>query len=369
MKINDLFEERRNANHPAQQIDRVSGEGVRNANHYLEKYKDDPTVYVSFSTIPKLGINPSSSWNTPHGIYCYPLKELFDRKREFDLVVPYAGDRPYMFIIKSKTPLTNMMEYSKNDLQEDIKKIKSIFGETIYNKIIKIYKGGDYNFISPVKQLWKYGDIYARFLSDGELSSLPSRYSNFFRKLGYYGFSDVEGSGTISHMEDTQSVFFSVKYFEILDFITFNNKKEKTKTVKKQIPPKIPNFSKMSKKELEIFIYDHPHFAVDHADKKIAKLILFHMDPYTHKDIFFNLSMKFPELMPEVLDNNGDQLPIHVLIATSKKKPTIIPKLLEMADLIQFDYLRWVLKNYPKYRPLVYSNFSQIYKDNIDEDK
>ena len=42
------------------------------------KYKDDPNVYISFTTIDKLGINPNSKFNTPNGIYTYPIKEFYE---------------------------------------------------------------------------------------------------------------------------------------------------------------------------------------------------------------------------------------------------------------------------------------------------
>ena len=44
---------------------------------YLEQYKDDPDVYISFTDISKIGINPRSDFNTPNGIYTYPLREMW----------------------------------------------------------------------------------------------------------------------------------------------------------------------------------------------------------------------------------------------------------------------------------------------------
>ena len=50
---------------------------------YVDKYKNDPDVYISFTTIDKIGINPRSVYNTPNGIYCYPLREFYiERQRK-----------------------------------------------------------------------------------------------------------------------------------------------------------------------------------------------------------------------------------------------------------------------------------------------
>ena len=53
----------------------------------LERRQDDPDIYISFVEdvgVPdgavsgfKIGINPKSRYNTPTGIYTYPLKQAF----------------------------------------------------------------------------------------------------------------------------------------------------------------------------------------------------------------------------------------------------------------------------------------------------
>ena len=35
----------------------------------LEKYKDDSNIYITFTQIAKVGINPQSAHNTVNGIY------------------------------------------------------------------------------------------------------------------------------------------------------------------------------------------------------------------------------------------------------------------------------------------------------------
>ena len=73
----------------------------------LKPYKDDPDMYITFTEIDKLGINPKSEFNTPIGIYCYPLKEIWveydiESKESIGKVVPFAGKHPYIWLIEKK---------------------------------------------------------------------------------------------------------------------------------------------------------------------------------------------------------------------------------------------------------------------------
>ncbi len=63
----------------------------------ISKYLDDD-VYISFRNVNKLGINPSSSYGTPNGIYCYRLqsyKHKFANASSLDNVFPFFGVNVY----------------------------------------------------------------------------------------------------------------------------------------------------------------------------------------------------------------------------------------------------------------------------------
>jgi hypothetical protein len=63
----------------------------------LARYRGRKDVFVSFTSIPKLGINPGTQYNTPVGVYSYPLSYILGSYNMdsgvFD--VPFAGDQPY----------------------------------------------------------------------------------------------------------------------------------------------------------------------------------------------------------------------------------------------------------------------------------
>ena len=92
---------------------RASKEGVKlpSTLEQLEPYvvSDDetPTHFFQFSNVNKLGVNPSSKFNTPMGIYAYPLiKTLFDQYKMGH--IPFASDRKYTIVFKTK-PGSNIL--------------------------------------------------------------------------------------------------------------------------------------------------------------------------------------------------------------------------------------------------------------------
>jgi hypothetical protein len=83
MKLIELVEARRNPeqNQKASVLDRLKW-----------IYAQHGDAYVTFTKVDKLGINPRSDYNTPLGIYAYPIKYVIDEEGD----VPFAGNNPYI---------------------------------------------------------------------------------------------------------------------------------------------------------------------------------------------------------------------------------------------------------------------------------
>lgn len=96
----------------------------------LKPYKDDPDIYISFTKIDKIGVNPSTVFNTPVGIYTYPLKEMwknFNHHLE-KVQVPFAGQSDFIWVLRQtgqKFQLTN--KYNSADYDADMKKIIKLY--------------------------------------------------------------------------------------------------------------------------------------------------------------------------------------------------------------------------------------------------
>ena len=113
----------------------------------LEKYKDDNDIFISFISNAKdftetgksgvltaqVGLNTKSKYNTPNGIYTYPIAEVYDmyagpsarRFKRFD--VPFVEGMPKIAILRRKGKFINEIgegrSYSRGNLAGDVKKM------------------------------------------------------------------------------------------------------------------------------------------------------------------------------------------------------------------------------------------------------
>jgi hypothetical protein len=82
----------------------------------LEKYKDRSDVFASFTDLPKLGINPQSEYDTPIGVYAYPIgytyRKFTDTSGKFG--VPFAADSSYIHIFQFSN-INNCLVFDADD--------------------------------------------------------------------------------------------------------------------------------------------------------------------------------------------------------------------------------------------------------------
>lgn len=106
------------------------GVDLPNAFAQVEPYVDQPGVFFSMTSIEKLGINPKSTFQTPNGIYCYPLShEIFDLWKVNKL--PFVGAQPFINVFKTDGAGVidaASKEYSIDQLDADIERIKTWYG-------------------------------------------------------------------------------------------------------------------------------------------------------------------------------------------------------------------------------------------------
>jgi len=249
----------------------------------LKQYKDDPNVYISYiGTLeetpsirknkkprkePKVGINPKSHYNTPLGIYTYPLKEIWDRIENSGSLsdVPYQGEKPYIAIIRVRedAKFINDMynEYDSASYDEDKKKLRGYFTPTVltdeeFEGIEKkaLEKAKELN---PVMSMWNVvrhlsylvamlkepgadrETIVREMLNAYDLSDLmPDKSEGKLNPFGlafnrilngvleYEGFADKSGKGYIHSSEPMQAVFLSPKSYDQIDIIDNENSSE-----------------------------------------------------------------------------------------------------------------------------------------------
>ena len=149
----------------------------------LEKYKDDEDVYISFTDIDKIGINPRSKFNTPLAIYTYPLKEIwggFDHNAKH-VKVPFAEKSPYIWVVKEKKEKfvkDLYSDYTSADFDRDMDQIEKLYGDQI-------------NFIT-ISTASQYVFDISNIIIDSVLTpSSPEQFQvnmKEFAKKGHYDF-------------------------------------------------------------------------------------------------------------------------------------------------------------------------------------
>jgi hypothetical protein len=199
----------------------------------LKKYKDRDDIFISYSNVPKLGIYPRTDWFTPAGIYCYPLKEMFDAVEKNK--VPYASKRPYIVVVQQK-PGKNILELSAmtdEQWQHDLDKIKIIWKRIMPRSDAQdIEKQLNDNIMYRAKNQ-THGAYF--WVTIKELSEQWSEESGktitvagniILRELGYDGITDKAGNGIIHINEPTQAVFLKADVVNLIEILHNKRKQE-----------------------------------------------------------------------------------------------------------------------------------------------
>lgn len=249
---------------------------------YIEKKHPNPqNLVVTFTELDKVGINPRSYYETPLGIYFYPLNYVVER----NMKVPFAGDKPYINVCEFANPNKILHMTSDDSNQKGLELLDVFPKEEVEKAIMKINpkktlekpalevtkKAQEYNdykktkLNNPQYDQEKENDLYKKYmdsknyydnlknelgvnyLDPNEKYSFYSNYSELWivtrilaygkpilwnknlRKCGIDGFVD-HGTGTIHTNEKTQGVVFAADALKLLHSIpNYNTKSEPTK--------------------------------------------------------------------------------------------------------------------------------------------
>ena len=239
----------------------------------LKQYKNNPNIFISFTEINKLGLNPLSEYDTPLGIYCYPLQVVWNTynvdKNKSLKELPFQSRTPYIQVFEWNGKGTFLKDiyrdYNQSTLRNDIARIKELstsgeldgilsydtfdIDEIIDKAIRTSYDNSPASHFfnicrlltaSKSKTVTKRVDGKSYFPDIKEITPSQSAriWNTLLRKLGYAGFQD-NGHAIIHENEPEQAVFLSMEYIHKLDTI-LNNDYETKQNI--HIKPKInPN--------------------------------------------------------------------------------------------------------------------------------
>lgn len=177
-------------------------------------------LFVSFTEIEKLGINPQGMFNTPVGIYSYPAKyvEFMIGKSEGATELPFAGEHPWANIFKANGNIINLAEMSKSETNEYYRRIRKLWKSVspspsiAYEQIDQIISEAEnsalVNYLHGGVFWYVTMEASKQYFSTVWNSSLPIVWNKLFRSIGIDGFVDT-GAGIVHKNEPTQAVFLS----------------------------------------------------------------------------------------------------------------------------------------------------------------
>ena len=229
MHLIDIFEVRKNPElNPKVSVNQYIDQAMTTAGKLPGT--DITNLFVSFTQLPKLGINPRSKYNTPLGIYSYPADYVVasTHGRYSMATLPFAGKQPYANIFQGRgniVDLKNMTlqdEYRYNDKLRAYAKRLPVVDFTkhyaspgkdwpdIVNRTINAAVDYAKERMLPGGRLW-----YTTWKLSGYMATYLKRpaslaWNELFRQaLGIDGCVDT-GKEIIHPSEPTQAVFFSL---------------------------------------------------------------------------------------------------------------------------------------------------------------
>jgi hypothetical protein len=214
--------------------ERKKREGQPDPIEILKRYaKTNGRYYVHFTNgidgdqnHVQLTVNINSAWNTPDGIYGYPVNNFIVNKFTKNDGGSYAMDYAFLIIFEAKNPnkVLHLGAYDEANLATDIQKIKSLSGFTppfnfntwpeFVDHVIQnggihttVQDKGGFEFEIPPFDMSNPGEaiwLLTMNLVNGNVTA----WNRIFRALGYDGVEDP-GDGIIHENEPEQAVFFT----------------------------------------------------------------------------------------------------------------------------------------------------------------
>lgn len=183
-----------------------------------EKYSnvDVEKYYISFVSIDKIGINPQTPYDTPIGVYTYPLKFVLEEEH-----VPFRGDSNSnkIKILKRVSEKGLTPDSTEEDVKKCIKFLKDKY-EIDDTEIEEFTRNSRKK--TPFGLIWNLTRRSAMVINKErniDKTIIPksiSLWTKMFLELGYE-YAEDDGAGIIHPGEKTQAVFFTPKSYKAVD--------------------------------------------------------------------------------------------------------------------------------------------------------
>lgn len=197
----------------------------------LSKYKDDPSYFVTFTQIEKVGINPKTKYSTPVGVYAYQLKDIFDDLADRNYV--FGIDKPFVNVMKLNTDkVMDIENYTNKD--RDLQKLKHIYENEFHKSFNRLIVEFDKNphLMYPIDTDGKYVYGLMNTISLNSFSDVRKSmvyFNKLIRNLGYDVILDR--TGTVHLLEPSQAIFLSPGSYKVVSRIMNKDYNKKVEPV------------------------------------------------------------------------------------------------------------------------------------------
>jgi hypothetical protein len=190
-------------------------------------------LFVSFTDLDKLGINPTSGYNTPIGIYAYPAEYVLKKIGDIGSTekLPFAGDKPWVNIFRATGNVVDLDGIPSKDYPQYLKMLKDAFvGKTMseddFDHLFRQARVGTTHKTSS-GILWYFTKLLADYVDQQTVDKTKTNtktvaksasviWQSILRKtLNIDGMVD-DGEGIIHENEPTQAVFFNPAAIEVV---------------------------------------------------------------------------------------------------------------------------------------------------------
>lgn len=174
-----------------------------------KKHLDKNNLYLHFTNVYKLGINPQKTHADPHAVYFYPAKWILneDNWKMFQ----YAVTMDYFFLAQVDT--SNFLHIPSITKQKADRIMKDV---GLYDMWEKYGKDFDSN---PPRKFWEFLDmlnVEPGKRNNEDHNSLPHiKWNAFFKETGYDGF--IDDKGIVNDGEPHQIGVFNQSTIKVLE--------------------------------------------------------------------------------------------------------------------------------------------------------
>lgn len=193
-------------------------------NQQIDDYagNDPEHAFISFTTVDKLGINPKSQYDTPLGIYAYPVDYVQEETEDgrWMRALPFAGKSEFATLFRSSGNIVELdtlsvleargyykklsdlwVKMSGKDWKTSVDQVEGILNDAHKLALFPDYIGGRFWYVTR-----EVAYLIAGVRNKDKATVI---WNKVFREIGVDGCVD-RGIGIIHSNEPNQAVFFSI---------------------------------------------------------------------------------------------------------------------------------------------------------------